>query len=586
MCGSLRSPGVLEHGKRLVAPRAVGLPAASRSLPERCGRAVALALLLLAPLARAQDAPARGADLEATLIDVAEKARERTVLVYGVIGMGSGAVIDARGRVVTNSHVVAGARYALCQWADGSRALCRQVGIDYVRDLALLEPVEPVLGKPCFPLAPGRPREGSWVVAIGFPGGLSTDPRPTTSVGRVLPAAAGAAPGGPALDYSSAVRHDAPIFSGNSGGPLVDVEGRLVGINGAVDLEAAVSLTIGIDVVLARVEAMERGEITLPGGLKLDRSSPWLQAFYRLLDPLARQLPQRIADASKALVDDEALVLPGEVRERAKGLLEQALPTSGDGLANTARKQPRQRLLDEAQRAHAGPRAAALVIRLKGGRLATRVGPDLAVAKATGLPSPALVEGGACEVLARSEPDDLVLLRLPAASREAGPGDAPDRPVGSLVHALGPDGIAASGMVSVPPRRASGALAASVAQGGVPPQLEQAIGAAKQLAERLRSAELKALIEQFERALEARKAFAAGTPPRGYAQVLAIDAPVAPSAMGAPVCDRHGQLIGVAVAVPHHGTTHVVPMARIRAVFGAAIPGPRVPERRGEARLY
>jgi S1-C subfamily serine protease len=595
-----------------------------------------LALLLVVP-ARAQELNAphdatEGAALEARLQEVAERSRERTVLVYGVIGMGSGAVIDPSGRVVTNAHVAAGARFALVQWADGTTSLCRQVGIDYPADLALLEPVDrPVdrsavgpVTRPCFTFAPGRPAKGTWVVALGYPGGLGTDPRPTTTLGRVLDDAAGESPAGPALDYSKAVRHDAPIFSGNSGGPLVDLEGRLLGINGAVDTAQAISLTIDIDVVRARLERLARGVVVLPGGVELDRGSPWLQAVYRLLDPFARRLPERVAQGSKAAADDESFVPPG-AKQAAGELLAGLSGGAGDRMARTARAQPRQALLDRLQQGDLAARVRGLTARLEGGLLATRVAPDLIVAKASLLPAgPRLEGGGACELVAVSEADDLALLRVPAVAKSgpvaavdagatpagvdagatpaggdagatpagvdagATPAgvDAGERAPGSLVHVLSPDGLLASGIVSATPRRASASLAASVASSGLPAPVERAVELLKGLAERLDAAPLRALVEQLEAAMEQRRAFAMGTPPRGYPQVVAIDAPLSPAAVGAPVCDRVGRLVGVAVAIPHHGTTYVVPMARLRVAFGGALPGGRIPDRIGAAKLY
>ncbi len=563
-----------------------------------------LALLLVVP-ARAQELNAPhdatdGAALESRLQEVAERSRERTVLVYGVIGMGSGAIVDPSGRVVTNAHVAAGARFALVQWADGTTSLCRQVGIDYPADLALLEPVDrpddrsavgPVT-RPCFTFAPGRPTKGTWVVALGYPGGLGTDPRPTTTLGRVLDDAAGEGPAGPALDYSKAVRHDAPIFSGNSGGPLVDLEGRLLGINGAVDTAQAISLTIDIDVVRARLERLSRGVVVLPGGVELDRGSPWLQAVYRLLDPFARRLPERVAQGSKAAADDESLLPPGAKQEAAE-LLAGLSGGAGDRMARTARAQPRQELLDRLQRGDLAARVKGLTARLEGGLLATRVAPGLIVAKASLLPARPRLEGSSCELVAVSEADDLALLRVPLApfaAVDAGgtPAgvDAGERAPGSLVHVLSPDGLLASGIVSAAPRRASASLAASVASSGLPAPVERAVELLKGLAERLDAAPLRALVEQLEAAMEQRRAFAMGTPPRGYPQVVAIDAPLSPGAVGAPVCDRVGRLVGVAVAIPHHGTTYVVPMARLRAAFGGALPGGRIPDRIGEAKLY
>lgn len=537
-------------------------------------RALSALLVLCAGVARAQERPGR--DLEAALIDLAARARERTVLIYGVIGLGSGAIVDASGVVVTNAHVVAGARYALVQWPDGTSSLCRQRGIDYTRDLAVLEPVEPQAPRAAFALAAGRPKQGEWVVALGFPGGLQTNGHPTVSLGRVLAPEQGQAPGGAVLDYSQALRHDAPIFSGNSGGPLVDLEGRLVGINGAVDLERAVSLTIPADVVAERLDALEGGVIVLPGGRSIDPEEvPLLRGLYRLLDPLARRLPEQIAEASRRAASDATPTLPG-------ALAPEFDPAVADRLATLARRSPREAVLDGFMQAPAGAPALAL----EGGGVATRVGAEHAVCKASYLQGDhATLQGGVrAPVLARSEADDLALLRVPPG---AAPLEAALRPVGSFVQARdGASSIAATGIVTVEPRRASATLAAQIRSGGVPEAVERAIDSFEGLVTRLGVEPLKDLVEQIRKAIEARKAFAAGTPPRGYAEVLAVDAPVRPSHMGAPVLDREGRLVGVAVGVQHHGTTYVVPVARVRAAFAEHLGGTRWPERIGEARLY
>lgn len=544
---------------------------------------VAIVALLLPAPAPGQDRPRAGRptdarELEATLVDLAARARASTVLIYGVIGLGSGAIVDPSGLVVTNAHVVAGARYALVQWPDGTSGLARQRGIDYTRDLAVLEPLDAQPRRAALSLAPRRPAAGSWVVALGFPGGLQTTDSPTVSLGRVLEGA-GDGPAGPALDYSQALRHDAPIFSGNSGGPLLDLEGRLVGINGAVDLERAVSLTIPADVVADRLETLRGGVIVLPGGRRLDpEETPLLRALHRLLDPLARRLPEQVAEASRNLVQEERLP-----RVPALGPVEFDAETA-DRLAVQARTSPRAAVLDALHRAP----PASVVVALAGDGLAARVGPEHAVCKASFLPATdrdhvTLADGARAPILARSAPDDLVLFRAPPG--EAAP-DAPLRPVGSLVQARGARAIVASGIVSAAPRRASATLAAQVRGGGVPEPVERAIEGFARLVERTGAGPIKELVEQLRQAIEQRKAFAAGTPPRGYARVLSVDAPVRPSHMGAPVCDRDGRLIGVTIGVQHHGTTFVVPMTRIREVFAAELPGERWPERVGPARLF
>lgn len=533
------------------------------------------ALLLLAYPVAAQEVPkGRAPGFERRLVDLSEHIRQRTVLIYGLIGLGSGAVVTPDGVVVTNAHVMAGARYGILEWADGTQTLARRRGIDYGRDLAILEPVDPLPGpRPAFGFG-GSLREGTWVLAAGFPGGLRTTPEPTISLGQIKGKGGGSAAPLGALDYSAAYRSDAPIFSGNSGGPLVDLDGRLVGINGAVDLESATTLTIPVEVVAERLGTLQGGVVMLPGGQTLDpRTNKLLDGYYKLVDSMLRQMPQRVADGSRQAAD---------ARERIEERLEDALPKrqASDRLAGVGRMQPRENAL---LGLYAGPNDFALTT--DDGVLLTPIDGRFAVTKASALKGPSpRVDGKPAEVVARSEDDDLALLRLPITGPKL--EDAPLRRVGSLVYLGGvTSGVPtappfAAGIVSADPRPTSATVLAHIQQGGIPAPLAKALD----LLERLPG--LKDLADQIRRSLEARNAFAAGTSPRSYAHVLSIDAPVPGSCMGAPCVDREGRLIGVTVGIGHYGTTYVVPMVQIRQVFAAQLGGALRPERVGAAKLY
>jgi hypothetical protein len=181
--------------------------------------------------------------------------------------------------------------------------------------------------------------------------------------------------------------------------------------------------------------------------------------------------------------------------------------------------------------------------------------------------------------------EELELPGLPRLPQPGGPRPAPDRPVGSLVYALGAGEVLAAGVVSAGERGIGASLAARV-QGGGQAGLEQLLRGARDLARRLRVKPLEQVLEQALAQRELQRSFAAGTPPRSYAAVLSIDAPLAPAAMGAPVVDREGRLVGIAVGVAHHGTTYVVPLHRALRAFGAVVGAPPLPERQGRARLF
>lgn len=145
-------------------------------------------------------------------------------------GIGSGFVIDASGVVVTNHHVVDGHDVFEVSLHDGRTVAGKVIGSDPLTDLALLQ-LEGVKGLPTVQLGSSDEMKiGDWVVAVGSPMGLEQ----TASTGII----SGKGRGSLNLYRSSYIdflQTDAPISPGNSGGPLFDLRGRVVGINTAIN---------------------------------------------------------------------------------------------------------------------------------------------------------------------------------------------------------------------------------------------------------------------------------------------------------------------------------------------------------------
>ena len=140
--------------------------------------------------------------------------------------LGSGVIVDASGRLVTNHHVVADADEVRVQLADGRVAEARIIGRDPDTDLAVLKIDLPKL--PVMPL--GRSdllQVGDTVLAIGNPIGLQQ------TVTHGIVSATGRGQLGIAT-FENFIQTDAPINAGNSGGALVNARGELIGINTAV----------------------------------------------------------------------------------------------------------------------------------------------------------------------------------------------------------------------------------------------------------------------------------------------------------------------------------------------------------------
>ncbi|WGH78540.1 S1C family serine protease [Jannaschia ovalis] len=159
-------------------------------------------------------------------------------------GTGSGFVWDAAGHVVTNAHVIRGARRATVRLADGRSFDARLVGVSRDHDLAVLR-VDVFAQRPR-PLPIGRSedlRVGQRVFAIGNPFGLDF----TLTTG-VVSALERELPGEEGAVIRGLVQTDAAINPGNSGGPLLDSAGRLVGVNTAIFSPSGASAGIGFAV--------------------------------------------------------------------------------------------------------------------------------------------------------------------------------------------------------------------------------------------------------------------------------------------------------------------------------------------------
>ena len=142
------------------------------------------------------------------------------------VGQGSGVVIDPRGFILTNHHVVAGAQAIAVHLQDGRTLQGRLVGSDPRYDLALIQ-VGPA-GLRSAPLGNSDElKPGQWAIAIGSPFGLEN----TVTVGVI------SAPGRKGVGqgrFTDFIQTDASINPGNSGGPLVNLNGEVVGINSMI----------------------------------------------------------------------------------------------------------------------------------------------------------------------------------------------------------------------------------------------------------------------------------------------------------------------------------------------------------------
>ncbi len=157
-----------------------------------------------------------------------------------VSSLGSGFVIDPTGYVVTNNHVIEGADAIEVIFPNGTKLKAKLVGTDTKTDLSVLK-VEPKSPLKAVKFGDSRSmRIGDWVMAIGNPFGLGG----SLTVG-VISARGRNINAGP---YDNFIQTDAAINKGNSGGPLFNMRGEVIGINTAIISPSGGSIGIGFAV--------------------------------------------------------------------------------------------------------------------------------------------------------------------------------------------------------------------------------------------------------------------------------------------------------------------------------------------------
>ena len=214
------------------------------------------------PPTRASDRPidvAEPRDLSAGRLDVGEVIdyiAPSVVTVSADVGggqsLGTGVIISSDGEILTNAHVVEGASEIRVRLAGETEP--REVNLlaaDRSNDLALLRMDGDGFAAATF-ADPDSVRLGDQVVAIGFALGLDGDPSVTLGIVSALDRTIGT--DGAFLD--GLIQTDAAISSGNSGGPLVNAAGDVVGINTAVARDTAVSAATNVSFAISTKEAL------------------------------------------------------------------------------------------------------------------------------------------------------------------------------------------------------------------------------------------------------------------------------------------------------------------------------------------
>jgi putative serine protease PepD len=174
----------------------------------------------VAPVASADGA----SSLQDELVSVVKGVSPSVVQIKTPQALGSGVVLDARGDVVTNAHVVGNATRFVVTLASGDSHLAAAIGRDGANDLAVIH-IAGARPRPATFADSSKVDVGDIVLALGNPLGLrsSVTEGIVSAVGRIVPE-------GDGVTLSSTIQTSAAINPGNSGGALVDLSGRVIGI--------------------------------------------------------------------------------------------------------------------------------------------------------------------------------------------------------------------------------------------------------------------------------------------------------------------------------------------------------------------
>ena len=227
-------------------------------------------------------------------------------------GLGSGFIVDANGVILTNAHVVADADEVTVRLVDKREFKAKVLGSDKTTDIAVIK----IEAKDLPVVKIGNPasaRVGEWVVAIGAPFGLEN-----TVTSGIISAKGRALPGDAAVPF---IQTDAAVNPGNSGGPLFNLKGEVIGVNSQIfsrsggfqGLAFAVPIDVAIDV---KDQIQQNGKVSHGRlGVAIQEVSQALADNFGLKTPGGALVSSVAKDSAAA----KAGLEPGDVIQKFEG---------------------------------------------------------------------------------------------------------------------------------------------------------------------------------------------------------------------------------------------------------------------------
>ena len=263
---------------------------------------------------------AKSRDVAARVVGSTVGVINQSLATNGRLGEGSGVVVSEDGLILTVGHVLAkpGSELTVI-FPDGRRAAAKALGANFSRDSGLARITEP--GKwPHVEMGHSDDiKPGTWCMALGHPGGIQQGRTPPIRLGRVLNSGKGA----------RFLVTDATVISGDSGGPLFDLDGRVIGVHSNIGMNVDQNQHVPIDVYREQWNNLLAGKaIGTPADLHAANGMPSPEKLKKFRELLLQRLTAGDPEVRDLMKDGRLNLTPADI-DRLIAKWEKSPPAGG-----------------------------------------------------------------------------------------------------------------------------------------------------------------------------------------------------------------------------------------------------------------
>ncbi len=232
--------------------------------------------------------------METHFKQLSQAATACTVSVQYGAALGSGVLVSPDGLVLTVAHIVGEPGKAInVRFADGRLVRGRSLGMHRELDAGIVRLDDPGPW-PCLDISEQPAKPGQWCAALGHPGGPDVERGPVFRIGRVL-------------EVRDLIRTDCQLIGGDSGGPLIDMQGKVIGVHSRIGTSLVNNLHVPVSVYRDYWDGLLAGQL-------------WQSRAFIGLRGESKEPPAKVAFVHKNSPADRAGILPGDIVTRFAGV--------------------------------------------------------------------------------------------------------------------------------------------------------------------------------------------------------------------------------------------------------------------------